>query len=33
MSSEGLSYGDEDGRKVSKASTLARAGDRLLVGV
>ena len=33
MSSEGLSYGDEDGRKVSKVSTLARAGDRLLVGV
>src|ERR1700751_1993679 len=32
MSSEGLSYGDEDGRKISKASTLARAGDRLLVG-
>jgi hypothetical protein len=33
QSSEGLSYGDEDGRKISKASTLARAGDRLLVGV
>ena len=33
MSSEGLSYGDEDGRKISKVSTLARAGDRLLVGV
>jgi photosystem II stability/assembly factor-like uncharacterized protein len=33
MSSEGLSYGDEDGRKVSKVSTLARAGGRLLVGV
>ncbi|HLX31921.1 MAG TPA: hypothetical protein VKR79_04050 [Gaiellaceae bacterium] len=33
MSSEGLTYGDEDGRKVSKVSTLARAGDRLLVGV
>ncbi|HLY86349.1 MAG TPA: hypothetical protein VKO84_07555 [Gaiellaceae bacterium] len=33
MSSEGLSYGDDDGRKVSKVSTLARAGDRLLVGV
>jgi hypothetical protein len=32
-SSEGLAYGDEDGRKVSKVSTLARAGDRLLVGV
>src|SRR5579862_4936622 len=33
MSSEGLTYGDEDGRKISKVSTLARAGDRLLVGV
>jgi photosystem II stability/assembly factor-like uncharacterized protein len=33
MSSEGLSYGDDDGRKVSKVSTLALAGDRLLVGV
>ena len=33
MSSEGLSYGDDDGRKISKVSTLARAGDRLLVGV
>ena len=33
LSSEGLSYGDDDGRKVSKVSTLARAGDRLLVGV
>ena len=33
MSSEGLSYGDEDGRRISKVSTLARAGDRLLVGV
>ncbi len=33
LSSEGLSYGDEDGRKVSKVSTLAVAGDRLLVGV
>jgi photosystem II stability/assembly factor-like uncharacterized protein len=33
QSSEGLSYGDEDGRKISKVSTLARAGDRLLVGV
>jgi hypothetical protein len=32
-SSEGISYGDEDGRKVSKVSTLALAGDRLLVGV
>jgi photosystem II stability/assembly factor-like uncharacterized protein len=33
QSSEGLTYGDEDGRKISKVSTLARAGDRLLVGV
>jgi photosystem II stability/assembly factor-like uncharacterized protein len=33
QSSEGLAYDDEDGRKISKASTLARAGDRLLVGV
>jgi photosystem II stability/assembly factor-like uncharacterized protein len=33
QSSEGLTYGDDDGRKISKASTLARAGDRLLVGV
>jgi photosystem II stability/assembly factor-like uncharacterized protein len=33
MSSEGLTYGDDDGRKVSKVSTLALAGDRLLVGV
>src|SRR6201987_6367509 len=33
QSSEGLSYGDDDGRKISKISTLARAGDRLLVGV
>src|SRR4029077_15835826 len=33
QSSEGLSYGDDDGRKISKVSTLARAGDRLLVGV
>ena len=32
LSSEGLSYGDEDGRKVSKVSTLALAGDRILVG-
>src|SRR5881392_78971 len=32
-SSEGLAYDDEDGRKISKVSTLARAGDRLLVGV
>jgi photosystem II stability/assembly factor-like uncharacterized protein len=33
QSSEGLTYGDDDGRKISKVSTLARAGDRLLVGV
>jgi photosystem II stability/assembly factor-like uncharacterized protein len=33
QTSEGLSYGDDDGRKISKVSTLARAGDRLLVGV
>ncbi|HET7571543.1 MAG TPA: hypothetical protein VFJ77_02605 [Gaiellaceae bacterium] len=33
MSSEGLSYGDDAGKKVSKVSTLAVAGDRLLVGV
>jgi hypothetical protein len=33
MSSEGLSYGDDEGRKVSKVSTLATAGSRLLVGV
>jgi photosystem II stability/assembly factor-like uncharacterized protein len=33
LSSEGLTYGDDDGRKISKVSTLARAGDRLLVGV
>jgi photosystem II stability/assembly factor-like uncharacterized protein len=33
LSSEGLSYGDDAGRKVSKVSTLAMAGDRLLVGV
>src|SRR5581483_3902441 len=33
LSSEGLTYGDEDGRKINKVSTLARAGDRLLVGV
>jgi len=33
QSSEGLTYGDGDGRKISKVSTLARAGDRLLVGV
>ena len=32
-SSEGLAYDDEDGRRISKVSTLARAGDRLLVGV
>ncbi|MGH3049785.1 MAG: exo-alpha-sialidase, partial [Gaiellaceae bacterium] len=33
LSSEGLSYGDDGDRKVSKVSTLAVAGDRLLVGV
>jgi photosystem II stability/assembly factor-like uncharacterized protein len=33
LSSEGISYGDDAGRKVSKVSTLAMAGDRLLVGV
>jgi photosystem II stability/assembly factor-like uncharacterized protein len=33
LSSEGLSYGDDAGRKVSKVSTLALAGDRLLAGV
>ena len=33
LSSEGLTYGDDDGRKVSKVSTLGLAGDRLLVGV
>lgn len=32
LSSEGISYGDDAGRKVSKVSTLAMAGDRLLVG-
>ena len=32
QSSEGLAYDDADGRKISKVSTLARAGDRLLVG-
>ncbi|HVH50580.1 MAG TPA: hypothetical protein VM690_00410, partial [Gaiellaceae bacterium] len=32
-SSEGITYGDEDGRKVSKVSTLMTAGDKLLVGV
>jgi photosystem II stability/assembly factor-like uncharacterized protein len=32
-SSEGISYGDEDGRKVSKVSTLMATGDKLLVGV
>jgi photosystem II stability/assembly factor-like uncharacterized protein len=32
-SSEGIGYGDDDPRKVSKVSTLAVAGDRLLVGV
>lgn len=33
LSSEGLSYGDDAGRKLSKVSTLALAGDRLLAGV
>jgi hypothetical protein len=33
LSSEGLSYPDDAGRKVSKVSTLAIAGDRLLAGV
>jgi hypothetical protein len=33
LSSEGLGYDDESGRKLSKVSTLALAGDRLLVGV
>ena len=33
LSSEGLSYGDDNGRKLSKVSTLAMAGDRLLAGV
>jgi photosystem II stability/assembly factor-like uncharacterized protein len=33
LSSEGLSYGDDGDRKVSKVSTLAVAGDRLLAGV
>ena len=33
LSSEGLSYPDDAGRKVSKVSTLAMAGDRLLAGV
>ncbi len=32
-SGEGITYGDEDGRKVSKVSTLMTAGDKLLVGV
>jgi photosystem II stability/assembly factor-like uncharacterized protein len=32
-SSEGIAYPDDDGRKVSKVSTLMAAGDRLLVGV
>ncbi len=31
-SSEGISYGDDGGRKVKKVSTLAVAGDTLLVG-
>jgi photosystem II stability/assembly factor-like uncharacterized protein len=33
LSSEGLSYGEDAGRKVSKVSTLAAAHGRLLVGV
>jgi len=33
FSSEGLAYADDDRRKLSKVSTLALAGDRLLVGV
>ena len=33
LTSEGLSYPDDAGRKVSKVSTLAMAGDRLLAGV
>jgi photosystem II stability/assembly factor-like uncharacterized protein len=32
-SSEGINYGEDDPRKVSKVSTLAITGDRLLVGV
>jgi hypothetical protein len=32
-SSEGIAYPDDDGRKVSKVSTLMAAGDKLLVGV
>jgi len=33
LSSEGLTYGDEGERKLSKVSTLAVVGDRLLAGV
>ena len=33
LSSEGISYPDDDGRKVSKVSTLMAADDRVLVGV
>ena len=33
MSSEGIGYDEDDPRKVSKVSTLAVAGDRVLVGV
>ena len=33
LSSEGLGYDDDGGRKLSKVSTLALTGDRLLVGV
>lgn len=32
LSSEGISYPDDDGRKVSKVSTLMMAGDSVLVG-
>jgi hypothetical protein len=33
LSSEGLGYGDDGGRKLSKVSTLAVSGDRVLAGV
>ena len=33
ISSEGLGYGAEDARKISKVSTVRPAGDRLLAGV
>ncbi len=32
LSSEGLAYDEDDGKKLSKVSTLAVAGDRVLVG-